>query len=193
MQLCAQTAAVGGRYKNYGIVPDEPKELKAVISEALVECDVVLVSGGVSMGEFDFVPEVLKENGVQIRFHKLAVKPGKPTLFGRKDETFVFGLPGNPVSTFVIFEVFVKTLLYRWMGINYDPVLIKARLSKAIKRRDSERLEFRLVKVAGGEIHPISYHGSSHLNALSQTNGLLRIERGVDFVEEGRELYVRQI
>lgn len=145
------------------------------------------------MGKFDFVPSVLKEQGVDIKFHRIALKPGKPTLFGTKGETFVFGLPGNPVSTYVIFEVFVKVLIYRWQSIDYQPLYKKARLTESIKRRNTKRVEMLPVKVTGDEIELLNYHGSSHLNILSRANGLLRIERGVDFIKEGTELNVRQI
>jgi len=192
-QLCAQIASAGVRYRHYGIIEDELPELKAAVSKALKECDMVLITGGVSMGDYDYVPEVLEENGVCIRFHKLAVKPGKPTLFGQKNDTFVFGLPGNPVSTFVIFEVFVKPLLFRLMGIEYAPPQRRGRLVKAIKRRSSERVEFRPVQLKGGDIHPIKYHGSAHLDALSQTNGLVRIEIGVELIDKGADIDVRQI
>ena len=91
-QLCAQIASAGARYRYYGIIEDEPPELRAAISKAFADCDLVLITGGVSMGDYDYVPEVLEEHGVRIRFHKLAVKPGNPTLFGQKDDTFVFGI-----------------------------------------------------------------------------------------------------
>lgn len=192
-QLMAHLASVGSPHRYYGTISDRPEEIREKISQAMDENDIVLLSGGVSMGKFDFVPSVLKEQGVDIKFHRIALKPGKPTLFGTKGETFVFGLPGNPVSTFVIFEVFVKVLIYRWQSIDYQPLYKKARLTESIKRRNTKRVEMLPVKVTGDEIELLNYHGSSHLNILSRANGLLRIERGVDFIKEGTELNVRQI
>jgi len=192
-QLMAHLASVGSPYRYYGTVSDRPEEIREKISQAMDENDIVLLSGGVSMGKFDFVPTVLKENGVDIKFHRIAFKPGKPTLFGTKGEIFIFGLPGNPVSTFVIFEVFVKVLIYRWQGIDFQPVYKRAKLTESIKRRNTRRVEFLPVRVTGDEIELLNYHGSSHLNILSRANGLVRIERGVDFIEEGTELNVRQI
>jgi molybdopterin molybdotransferase len=190
-QLCAQAQAMGARWRNYGVAPDEPTKLSGAIDRALGECDLVLLSGGVSMGDLDFVPGALKDLGAQIVFHKLAVKPGKPTLFARKGGTFVFGLPGNPVSTFIIFEVFVKPFLYRWMGISRIPRRIPGILCETIKRRDAERLEYRPVRLEGRRIVPLSYHGSSHLSALREAQGLIRIEIGANRIEEGSELDVR--
>jgi molybdopterin molybdotransferase len=190
-QLCAQVQAMGARWRNYGVVPDDPKQLAGAIDRALRDCDVLLLSGGVSMGDLDFVPGVLKNLGAQVVFHKLAVKPGKPTLFARKDRSFLFGLPGNPVSTFIIFEVFVKLFLYRWMGIKGKPRVVSGTLSEAIKRRDAQRLEYRPVRLEGRRIIPLAYHGSSHLSALREAEGLIRIEIGTAGIEEGSELDVR--
>jgi len=190
-QLCAQVEAMHARCRSYGTVPDEPKQLAAAIEGALGECDLLLLSGGVSMGDLDFVPGVLKSLGAEILFHKLAVKPGKPTLFARKERSFVFGLPGNPVSTFIIFEVFVKAFLFRWMGIASTPRQVSGTLAQTVKRRDAERLEYRPVRLEKRRIVPLSYHGSSHLSALREAEGLIRVEIGTTRLEEGSELDVR--
>ena len=192
-QLCAQVEAMHARCRSYGTVPDEPKQLAAAIEGALGECDLLLLSGGVSMGDLDFVPGVLKSLGAEILFHKLAVKPGKPTLFARKGRSFLFGLPGNPVSTFIIFEVFVKAFLFRWMGIGCKPGMASGTLAQTVKRRDGERLEYRPVRFDGRRIVPLSYHGSSHLSALREAEGLIRVEIGTTLIEEGSELDVRLI
>jgi len=190
-QLCAQVQAMNARWRNYGTIADEPKQLAAAIEGALEDCDVLLLSGGVSMGDLDFVPGVLKSLGAKTLFHKLAVKPGKPTLFARRGDSFIFGLPGNPVSTFIIFEVFVKAFLYRWMGIAGKPRMVSGTLAQTIKRRDAERVEYRPVRLEAKRIVPLSYHGSSHLSALREAEGLIRIEIGSTRIEEGSELNVR--
>jgi molybdopterin molybdotransferase len=190
-QLCAQLKSMGARYRDYGVAPDRPAELAGVVEGALLDCDVLILSGGVSMGDLDFVPEVLKRAGAEIRFHKLAVKPGKPTLFAQRGRSFLFGLPGNPVSTFIIFEVFVKSFLYRWMGFSYRPRVVRGLLAQTVKRRDAQRLEYRPVRMEGRRIVPLSYHGSSHLSALRGAEGLMRIEIGTTRIEEGSELDVR--
>jgi molybdopterin molybdotransferase len=195
-QLCAQVAAMRGRQRYYGLVPDDPQALGERLDEPLRECEVVLLSGGVSMGDLDFVPGVLESKGARILFHKLALKPGKPTLFAvaegaRPGGTYVFGLPGNPVSTFIVFEVFVKALLYRLMGIDHRPRQVRLPLGQPLRRRDTERLEYRPVHLEAGRVLPTEYHGSSHLNALAGAEGLIRIERGVAQLEEGTLVDVR--
>jgi len=200
LQACAQVSAAGGRPRYYGIVRDEPEALRAAVGRALEECDLLLLSGGVSMGELDFVPGVLKDCGAEILFHKIAIKPGKPTLFARRERpgasgaahsTYAFGLPGNPVSAFVIFEVFVRPLLARLQGLRFAPRTVHARLAEAVKRRDTERVELRPVRLERGEVRSLTFHGSAHLNALSGADALLRLEIGVSRLEEGSWTDVR--
>jgi len=192
-QICSQTARVNCPWKYYGVVEDNQDALSAVFSQAISECDFVLLSGGVSMGEFDFVPGIIRDGGAEILFHKLAIKPGKPTLFARKGSSCIFGLPGNPVSTFVIFEVLVKPSLLKWMGLSWKSEYFQAVLSESIIRRDGDRVEYRPVQVEGHSIVPFPYHGSAHLNALSRANGIIRIEQGILKLEKGTAVDVRPI
>ena len=164
-----------------------------IIKNAIEECDVVILSGGVSMGDFDFVPKMLEENGVNILIHKVAIKPGKPTLFGEKNGKYVFGLPGNPVSTFLIFEVFIKPFLYKVMDLLYVPNIVKGILQTDLKRIKTERVAYKPVILKNGKINPVTYHGSSHLNVLSETNALVMIHQGVSLLKKGTEVDVRQV
>ena len=102
-----------------GIVPDDYEATRSLIEQGL-EYDVLLTSGGVSVGEFDFVKDVQDELGVERRLWGVAMKPGKPLAFGVRGRTLVFGLPGNPVSAMVSFELFVKPALLRLMGYPQD-------------------------------------------------------------------------
>ena len=192
-QLRAQVTAAGARIKSYGIVPDEPTSLSDAAGRALKECDVVILSGGVSMGDLDYVPGVLTDLGADILFHRLAIKPGKPTLFARAGNAFAFGLPGNPVSTFVIFEIFVKPFLYRWMGAETRPRIVSGTLTRGVKRSDLERAEYLPARVEGNEVTPLSYHGSSHLSALREADGLIRVDIGEAVIEKGTVVYVRLV
>ncbi len=192
-QMTAQVKESGGIPRYYGIVKDDRESLSDAIKDALETCDILLLSGGVSKGEFDYVPEILSENGVETLFHRVAIKPGRPTYFGRNRTSYVFGLPGNPVSSFVIFEVMVKSLLFRLGGLVYRPLEIRGTLVKTIKRRDTERTDFYPVRIIKGEIVPIKYLGSSHLNALAEADGLLAIEAGTEQLKEGEMVSVRPI
>ena len=152
---------------------------------------MLLLTGGVSEGDFDYVPRCLEELGADILFHGVAVKPGKPTLFARRGDTWIFGLPGNPVSTFVIFEVFVRPFLYRRMGIDWSPRTVRGTLGAPVRRKTAERTEFLPVTVRQGVVTPVAFHGSAHLNALGGADGLIRVEKGVAEVARGTEIDAR--
>ncbi len=192
-QLAAQLAAMRCPARQRGIFADDRARLLEEIARALDEHELVLISGGVSVGDFDYVPECLSELGAQFFFHGVAVKPGKPALFARRGGSWIFGMPGNPVSTFVVFEVMVKPFLYGRMGLDWEPTLFRCTLDEAVHRTDVERLEYLPVRVRGGVVTPIAFHGSAHLNALGDADGLIVMERGVARMERGTEIDVRPI
>lgn len=193
LQLAAQAREAGSRVTSYGIIEDDPRLLRNASERALEECDFVLFTGGVSMGDFDYVPAILRECGVEIVFHHVAVKPGKPTLFGKKGDCRIFGLPGNPVSVFMLFELLVKPSLYLWMGIPYRPRIIETRLKSIFKRKHAERTEFVPVRIEPEAVVLVPYHGSAHLNALSEADGILRIGKNIHTIEAGSLVHVRCI
>lgn len=192
-QLAAQAEASGCEVLSYGRFPDLPEPLEAGVGRALSECDLVLLSGGVSMGDFDYVPEVLARCGVEKIFHNLAMKPGKPTFLGRRGNVFVLGLPGNPVSTFVNFEILAKAVLARLRGLRYDPTVVPARLGREVRRGSADRVEFLPARLEAGEVNPVRYGGSSMLSALAEANALLRMEIGQYVLEGGAEILVRLV
>jgi molybdopterin molybdotransferase len=104
-QTIAQTIAAGATHHYFGIAKDTEASTREKIEKALAHSDIVILTGGVSMGEFDYVPQVLHDLGVTILFKSIAVQPGRPTVFGVKGDKYIFGLPGNPVSSFVQFEL----------------------------------------------------------------------------------------
>jgi molybdopterin molybdotransferase len=192
-QLAAQLAAMRCPSRFFGPVADQPDALRASIASALDACSVLLMTGGVSEGDFDYVPASLETLGAEVLFHGVSIKPGKPTLFARVGERFIFGLPGNPVSTFVIFEVFVKELLFRLMGIDWSPVSFAGELGERLARRSTDRTEFLPVRIEGGKVFPVSYHGSADLNALADSQGLVRVDKGVAAIEKGEKVDVRPV
>lgn len=191
--LYMQLSETGAIVNYIGIVGDDMESTKKLIADTIEISDMVVISGGVSMGEFDFVPHVLKELGVKIHFDRVAIKPGKPTTFGSIENKIVFGLPGNPVSTFVITEVFVKEILYRMMGYKYNPFMIKGTLEKYYKRKKSDRDSYIPVIYKNGLISIPEYHGSAHLGALTEANGLLLVKKGINEIIKGSNINVRQI
>lgn len=193
-QLMAQVENIGAEANYIGIALDTEESTREKISLAFENNDVVLLTGGVSMGDFDFVPKIMDELEVDIKFKSIAVQPGRPTVFGVKDSQFIFGLPGNPVSSFVQFELLVKPLVYLMTGYDYQPVQFKLPMGKDYVRRRSTRLSWLPVQINdNGEVIPQEYHGSAHINALTTANGLISVPIGQTELKKGDLVDVRQI
>jgi molybdopterin molybdotransferase len=190
-QLAAQLNTVGVSPSDYGVVKDIEADIDRVLSTALAENDVVLISGGVSVGDFDFVPGALRRNRVKLLFERIAVKPGKPTLFGLSEHSYCFGLPGNPVSAFVMFELLVRPFLFKLMGHVYSPVRIEMRLDEPIARKDTERQSWIPVKLTcRTAVKPLEYHSSAHSLALCEADGLVPVDIGLASIEKGASVQV---
>lgn len=193
-QLIAQVRSAHCIPNYMGIIPDDEEATDRAISQALVENDLVLLTGGVSMGDFDFVPKIMRKNGVNILFQKVAVKPGKPTVFGKTNQTYIFGLPGNPVSSFINFEVFAKPLLYRMMGRDWQPGELSLKMGVDFHRKKADRLEFLpVINDETGTVTPVSYHGSAHIHAMVLANGIMSIPAGIHEIKKGAPVNVRPV
>jgi len=191
-QLLAQVDAVGAEANDYGIVKDTAADIDRVLKAALAENDVVVISGGVSVGDFDLIPAALRQNSVELLFEKIAVKPGKPTLFGRRGQTCCFGLPGNPVSTFVAFELLVQPFLCKLMGCDYAPFTVEMYLDESIMRQDTDRQSWIPVRrTSATTVRAVEYHGSAHVTALCEADGLIHVEVGVASVAKMAPVCVR--
>jgi molybdopterin molybdotransferase len=193
-QLLSQVIRAGGKGRYYGIAPDKENLTFEMIRKAIAENDIVLLTGGVSMGDFDFVPAILKQAGVKILFDRVNVQPGKPTTFGVHDKAVVFGLPGNPVSSFVQFETLVRPLINRMMGYDWKPVEYKLPLAVRYERKSPARMGWVPVTVNEDmEVVPVDYHGSAHITSLTYSDGIIVIKAGTKFLEKGEIVSVRQI
>ena len=192
--LCAQVQNTGCIARYEGIACDNHESLNEVIGAALERNDVILLSGGVSMGKFDFVPGILKEHGIDILYDRVAIQPGKPTTFGLSDKVFCWGLPGNPVATFSIFDLIVKPFLYKMMGHDYAPPTIQMPLAEDLSRRSSGRTAWIPVTTTSeGEIARVPFHGSAHINALTIADGLIPFPEGKIKLPKGTLVSVRLI
>lgn len=193
-QLVAQVKRAGCIPSYQGIALDTAESTRKTIQKALQENDVIILTGGVSMGDFDYVPQILKEEGIEIRFKSLAVQPGRPTVFGVKGEQMFFGLPGNPVSSFVQFELLVKPLLYKMRGHDFKSVILKMPMGNPYQRRKSERKSFIPVQFTpDGKVVTVAYHGSAHIHSYIHADGLVAVEIGKTELREGEIVDVRQI
>ncbi len=193
-QLCAQLTRAGVLPRYRGIAKDTEDATERMLTRAMAESDVVLFSGGVSMGDLDLVPGIMRKCGVNLVFEEIAVKPGRPTVFGIADSAICFGLPGNPVSTFILFEILIKPFLYRMMGHDFRPPEIPATLARPVRNKRGNRCSWIPVRLdRDGTATPVEYHGSAHVAALCPANGLISVPVGTTEIREGTEVHVRRI
>ncbi|MDY0086648.1 MAG: molybdopterin molybdotransferase MoeA [Bacteroidales bacterium] len=193
IQLVNQADRMGCEVRYGGIIPDTAEDSERMIREAYAWSDVILLSGGISMGEFDFIPTVLQKLQFDIKFKTISVQPGKPTVFGRSGDKFVMALPGNPISSFNIFELLAKPMIYRLMGLAYTAKSFEFPLAVEYKRKRSARLAFIPAILDENGVNPVDYHGSAHINALSAANVLFEVPIGTTEMHKGDKVHVRFI
>ena len=193
-QLVAQVIRAGGAPIDYGIASDNEAVTLEIVEKAIQKSDLVVITGGVSMGDFDFVPAVLENAGVKIIFDRVNVQPGKPTTFGVHSKAIVFGLPGNPVSSFIQFELLIRPLINRMMGYDWKPFEYVFPMGVNYERKSTDRLGIIPILLNKDmEVFPVEFHGSAHLTALSGSNGLVTLKPGKKTLMKGEIVNVRQI
>lgn len=193
-QLAGQIRRAGHIPKNMGIVADHAETLSERISDALEQLDLLILTGGASVGELDLVPGVLEELGYSLEFQYVAIQPGKPASFAHRGGDACFGLSGNPVSSFVQFEVLVRPYLEVCTGAIPIIKRIHITMDKAFRRHKADRLFFLPVRLSGsGSCEPVEYHGSGHLHALANVIGFAEIPPGQTLINKGDKVYVRLI
>jgi molybdopterin molybdotransferase len=143
------------------------------------------------MGDFDYVPKAMENMEIEILFKSVAIQPGRPTVFGKHGNQFIFGLPGNPVSSFVLFEVLVKPFLLKTMGCREEPEILHLPLGITFTRKKSTRKSLIPVRIENGLVFPVEYHGSAHINAYTQAHGIITIEIGKTELVKGEIADVR--
>lgn len=188
LQLMAMVARMGGIPNYYGIAPDTPEETHRFIKKAMDENQIVILTGGVSEGDYDCVPSVLQELGFEILFDRVRIQPGKPTTFAVSHTTgkYVFGLPGNPVSSYVQCMLLVYPFLAALQGAAWEPLTTQLPLKGSYKRRRSVRMAHIPIQVHhDGTCSVVPYNGSAHQAALSTAHGLARIPVGIDTLQDG--------
>jgi molybdopterin molybdotransferase len=161
--------------------PDREDALVSAVQRAS-QNSVLLISGGVSVGQHDLVKSALKAIGAEIDIWRVAIKPGKPFLFGRAGACRIFGLPGNPVSSFVTFLKFVRPAILRLMGAADQELNLRTVLARAAQDAtgDAERPHYFRGNLANGEFTPIGRQESHALFGLSRSNALLRVAPGAE-------------
>jgi molybdopterin molybdotransferase len=189
--LAALVERDGGLAEPLPIARDNRSLLHASLAQGL-ESDVLITTGGVSVGAYDYVREELEKLGVRVLFHQVAIRPGRPVLFGLREKpkrTLVFGLPGNPVSTFVTYEVFVRPALRKMLGCSVlERPLISVRLEETIKKKAGPTHFVRgVVGTQNGELtaRTTGPQGSHLLTSVLRANALLVLPEDRNEVREG--------
>ncbi len=193
-QLYAQTRKYGFPAKSYGIVPDDEELTTQIIQKSIAENDVTILSGGVSVGDFDFVPQIIRKLGFEIYFSKISIKPGQHTTFASKGNKYIIGLPGNPVSAFIQFEVFVLPFLWKVMNCVQQEIRLPLPMSHDFNRKKSDREECLPVQITGqNEVRMVNYHGSAHIHAYHEAFGFINLEAGKTELKKGEFVHVRPL
>jgi molybdopterin molybdotransferase len=179
----AYAKLAGATVERLPLAGDDPELLRKQMTTALETCDVLITSGGVSMGAYDYTKAAFKELGAEIFFERVALKPGKPTVFGSIEDKLIFGLPGNPVSVAVTFNLFARPALRAMQGATEKTLpeitAVLARKVKASADRDSY-LPARLQTDGNGTMlaEPLKWGGSSDFVSFTHANGLIIVPAG---------------
>ncbi len=189
--LSALMRPLCGDFDYLGIGADRREGLIEQVRRGL-RADVLVITGGVSMGQYDLVPEALEAAGVRQVFHRVAVKPGKPTYFGTADGTLVFGMPGNPQSCFVIFKLFVEPAIAAASGHTELPPRLETGIMEESFRNKPGRMNVMPCHVRRGEGAPrlsrCDYHGSADIVGPAEADAYFIVPRGRERVEKGEAL-----
>ena len=192
-QLMSMVNRINGIPTYYGIAADTTQDTQNLLSRAISENQVVLLSGGVSEGDFDLVPVVMRELGFDILFDRIRIKPGKPTTFAVLPGSgkFIFGLPGNPVSSFVQCLLIVIPFLAAMQGTRWEPLSTRLPLKGNYQRKNSTRMAHIPVQInPNGTVSPLPYNGSAHQVSLAKAHALGRIPVGIDHIREGEPMEI---
>jgi molybdopterin molybdotransferase len=179
-----------------GIAPDNRAALKATLERGLAEHDILITSGGVSMGDFDFVKPLADEIGVQVHFRAINIKPGKPVVFGSRSESLFFGLPGNPVSSMVTFMQLVRPAILRQMGqAETNLRTLYAPAAHALKKNDDKRHFLRAVlhpaPEGGLQVRLTGDQGSGLLSSMGYANCFVILDEQTQHVAAGQPVEVQ--
>jgi molybdopterin molybdotransferase len=189
LTLAALAAQAGADVVRTAVVGDTEAQTREAIADALERADVVVLSGGVSVGPHDHVKPALDALGVREVFWRVALRPGRPTWFGTRGQTLVFGLPGNPVSSMVTFILFARPALAALQGAGHRAQRVVARLAEPVARHP-DRDECVRVTLSDGVATPTGPQGSHQLRSMLGADGLAVVTAGTGTAEAGAEVEV---
>lgn len=188
--LAAYAKLAGACVEQLPLAGDDTAELEKQMADAAKRCDVLITSGGVSMGVYDFTKAALKELGAEIFFERVSLRPGKPTVFARLGDTLVFGLPGNPVSVAVTFNLFARTALRSMQGAKQaemmtDTAVLAGNLKGSFDRESYLPAVLRTDEKGTLLAEPLKWGGSSDFVAFARATSLINVPAGVKMISAG--------
>jgi len=192
--IAAYASLAGASVERLPLAGDNREQLKRQMAEAAASSDVLITSGGVSMGVYDFTKAALIDLGAEIFFERVALRPGKPTVFGRLGDTLIFGLPGNPVSVSVTFHLFVRTALRAMQGAKECPEQETAILLRKVKGT-IERASYLPARLLTSDkscviAEPLKWGGSSDFVAFARATALIIVPQGMKVIDEGSQVKI---
>jgi len=192
--LYALLKELGAQPVDFGVIPDTPQAVENALLSASENCDVIITSGGASVGEADYITSVLAKIG-QVNLWKIAMKPGKPLIFGHINQRPFFGLPGNPVSVMVNFLQIVRPALLKMMGSQQEPPLLLQATTNTqiIKQPGRKEFQCAIVQNINGQlfVKPTIGQGSHILSSISQANCLMVLEQESGNIDKGQTVNIQ--
>ena len=186
--LASALRGFGCEVIDLGVIADKPEAVKKAIAAALKQADMVMLSGGSSLGQGDFVPEIMGSFG-KVLFHGIAVKPGKPTALAVAGPKLIFGLPGYPTSALSNYYILLEPILEKMTGRTVRKSHVTARMERKVYSTIG-RYQFLPVKIEGDTAVPVM-RGSSSITTLANADGFVEIEENVEVIEKGSTVNVR--
>lgn len=194
--LCASVLENGGEPVSYGIIKDDLELLKNTVDRALIDCDIIMISGGSSVGKKDHTLNVINsyENG-RVLVHGMAVKPGKPTIVGKVGGKIIFGLPGHPLAASIVYKILVKNYINKLMNIKENEYGIAAEICTNYHKAKGreEYLPVSLQSVEGKVIAKPVFGKSGIITAFSRAYGYIRIDKNIEGLNEGQTVEVYKL
>lgn len=192
--LYTQIIQSGGIPKNLGIAKDDPGQLENKIREG-IGCDILLTSGGVSVGAYDLVKDTLSKLGTNIQFWKVAIRPGKPVVFGTIKDKLIFGLPGNPVSSMISFEVFVRPAILKMLGRRQETrKKVDAVLEEDIKKKKGLTYFVRAQTRWDNGVYrtrTTGPQGSAMLKSMARANSMIILPEKDEYIQKGTRVAIQ--
>ena len=173
-----------------GIAKDKEIDIRLKIETSLNKNTITLVTGGVSVGDYDLVPDIVEKLGLEIKLRGSAIQPGKPMVYATNGKQYFFGLSGNPVSSFLQFQFYVRGLILALQSAKYELPSLVLKFSQNFTRKRGDRLMFKPGLYIDDNVVPVDFHGSAHISAMAKANCIIEIPQNVTTIKQGQPVKI---